>query len=104
MTNDKDAAAGDESTPETIKGSDGKIPENKAGSVPGPLPDEELMKKFTDGNSTHEIKQAAKEILASDSEVNEDKLTEAGIQFQKEKKEDKAEQAENEAEFEQPGQ
>lgn len=102
MINDKDGTTGDESRQKAKPAGDSKIPENKTSTVPGSPPDPKLMEKFIHGDSTHEIKQAAKEIIASDSEVDEGKLKEAGIQFQEEKKEDKAKRAENDAEFDQP--
>lgn len=100
MISDKDVANEDKVPQDAVK----KEIDSKKTGVPGSPPDPELMGKFIHGDSTHEIKHAAKEIIASDSEIDEDKLNEAGIQFQKEKKEDKEKQAENDAEFEQPGQ
>jgi hypothetical protein len=61
-----------------------------------------LMKKFTKSVSTSEIKNIAEKIVDADPDIDKVKLEEAKNQFHREKKEDAAKQAENDAEFKQP--
>lgn len=64
--------------------------------------DDHLMKKFSKPESSAEIKDLANKINESDPDTDPEKLDKAARQFHKEKREDAQEQAENDADFEQP--
>lgn len=74
----------------------------KEAAQPETLSEDHLMKKFTQSTSSTEIKNTAAEIVESEPDIDKENLEEAKEQFHREKREDTAKQAKNDAQFEQP--